>query len=269
MATYYQNLINGVLGDGARATKFDVDIIFTNNELFNNPAAMRSLAKATTFPGKNHDVIDFKYKGRSIPLKGQTKYQQSWTCTFYLTEDHALKNAFETWIEGLDQKHNYFAKTNEVKGLELTQKKHAEKYGTDITLYQKNFDNDQDTALYKLYNVFPTEVSTVEYSSESLGQIQEFTVTFAYSHYNSAVIKGGAGNFIDDLIDKGMAVVGDTIDDLMNAAGEVVNSALTTGKENISDLLNSLTSNGKSGAAVNKQFARSTSTMVKTMFDIK
>ena len=203
MASIIQNQFNQILGDGARASKFEIQLVFNN--AFSEDLDSREemfLAKTSSFPGKTHEVIGLKYKGRSIPIKGQTKYSQVWDCTFYMSHDHKLKNIFETWIESIDQQHNYFDSISDMKNLAAAQAINSDRYVTNILLKQQNFDGDQTTAVYELFNAFPIGVSTVEMNSESVGAITEFTVSFSYSHYKSENVPGGNDNFIDSLVDK-------------------------------------------------------------------
>lgn len=273
MATYIQNLVNGALGDGARATKFDADIFFTNSNLFPDAQSQRTLVKATSFPGKTHEIIDFKYKGRSIPIKGQVKYTQTWSCTFYLTEDHKLKNAFEVWLESLDQKHNFIKNTKEIAGLEDTQKINASGYTSTVHIFQRNFDNTQDTAKYDLYDVFPIEVSAVEASADAVGQVQEFTVTFAYSHYTLGVVKGDAGNFIDQFVDKAIATAQGLVDEGLasvnkladDAVGSAVGKLTSLLSEDITSIFNSAR---ETASKTNQQIATGVSSMKKSINDV-
>jgi len=277
MATYIQNMLNNVLGDGARATKFDVQIEFTNAGLFSDATAAATLVKATNFPSKSHTQIDLMYKGRNIPIKGQTKFEQTWQCTFYLTEDMALRNAFETWIEALDQKHNYFKDISAVSGLEATQNIHYDAgYIKEIHLFQNNFDNDQNTAEYILYNAFPIEVSQLSYSSDNVGTVQEFTVTFAYSHHMSKVKKGQSGNFVDEFIDKQLNGLQNLIDGAISSAQSAVSGlasdAIGAGKEALENIgvldTNNINKANQSSTKEQKQFVSGISDMTKSLFDV-
>jgi len=222
MSSIVQNMMQRSLGDGARATKFEMFFQFSNPDSGPNNEDFIAQVKATSTPSKSHQIIDFKYKGRSIPIKGQTKFGQTWECTFYLTEDHKLKQAFETWIEALDQKHNYMDVTT-VADVSETQRIHsAGSYTTDIKLYQLNFDGDDTTAMYNMYNVYPIEISPVQYSYDAVGQVQEFTVTFAYSYYTLSALRGREGNFIDTLVGK-----------FQDASKAIVDGALTNLAEGI------------------------------------
>lgn len=277
MPTYIQNLLNGALGDGARATKFDCDIIFSNAQLFPDKDTMRTLVKSTNMPGKNHDIIDFKYKGRSIPLKGQVKYNQSWECTFYLTEDHKLKNAFEVWLEALDQKHNYINDTSAIAGLDATQAAHGNAIAIDYTstvhLFQRNFDNSQITAQYYLRNVFPIAISDVTYSADAVGQVQEFTVTFAYSYYEMNVVKGKDGNFVDQFVDKAEALIQSGVDGILDVVGGFAADAIGAGAKQVESLFTNpsgfFSSASETAVQVSKQIAHTADDMFDSIFNTR
>lgn len=238
MSSIVQNMLQKSIGDGARSTKFQILFEFTNPKSAPSVNDMVAMAKTTSFPGKSHSTIDFRYKGRSIPLRGQTKYTQTWECTFYLTEDHKLKNAFENWIEALDEKHNYMD-VSTLPGVGETQRMHNRKknYTTTIILYQRNFDDDTDTAVYHMHNVFPIEVSPIQYGYDQQGQIQEFTVTFAYSYFTMSTMKGRAGNFIDTLVDKFKSGVSDLVNGAMSKVADGINGFV---KDATGDTLNKL-----------------------------
>jgi len=238
MSSAVQNIMQRTLGDLARATKFEVLFQFTNPNTAPAPDDLIVLAKASSFPGVSHSTIDLKYKGRSIPIKGQVKYNQTWECTFYLTEDHKLKRAFENWIVALDQKHTYMDPTSPVD-LSETQRIHSvnNDYTSTIHIFQKNFEDTTETAKYSFYNVFPTEVSQVQTNYESVGQAQEFTVTFSYSYYTSEVLKGTAGNFIDNIIGKFQDSGQSLVNGALNAIGDSINGFVN---DAVGDTLNKL-----------------------------
>jgi hypothetical protein len=105
-----------------------------------------------------------------------------------------------------------------IPGLSETQKAHmGGNYTTTINLFQKNFNDDAQTAKYTMFNVFPTEVSPIQFDYSSQGQVQEFTVNFSYSYFTLETLKGKEGNFIDTLVGK-----------FTDAAQNVVNGALSS-----------------------------------------
>ncbi len=188
MSSYIQNLLDDALGDGARSSKFECEIHIPNTKLFPNSTHMASMIKAVSFPGKENSTIDLKYKGRNIPLRGQTKYSHSWDCTFYNTEDHALKNAFEVWLESLEEVHNsnpYIDKLEETKDIH----KERKSYTAPIIVSQLGFDSNRKSSIYIIENSFPTKITEIQNDYGEPGKITEFTVTFSYSHYSLYVME--------------------------------------------------------------------------------
>ena len=195
------SLINAALGDGARSTKFDVAFQFSNPTMFPSAQNVAVMVKSATFPSKMHQTIDFKYAGRSVPIRGQIKYTNTWECTFYLPQDHSIKKAFESWIDALDEM-VYFEESPSAN-VSSTRAIHNKKgYTKDIAIYQLDFTGTQQIARYILHNVFPIEVQPVTVSSDGPGDIEELSVTFSYSHYELETMKGSAGNFVDNLANK-------------------------------------------------------------------
>lgn len=237
MSAKIQNMIHNALGDGARATKFDVNITFPPSPIFPDNKAVEAVVKSTSFPGKSNQKIDLKYMGRTIPIKGQVSYSQTWECTFYLNENHKLKSAFETWIESLDGVNSYFNNASDFnKDLESLRKSTLESYGVDVFIHQFNFDGSNVTATCILHNVFPTEISSVQYDYESIGKVQEFTVTFAYSHYNTLLVDSSTGkNLVDKLVDSFKAGATGLASKLLSAAKDKILGSLTGGLSGLMD----------------------------------
>lgn len=230
MANVIQTMINSALGDGARSTKFDCII---GLDTFSSGSKMLSaVVKTSQFPGISNEVIDFKFKGRNIPLRGQTTHGNTWTCTFYLDETHSLKHAFESEIESLDI-HNYSEPIGTVRS---AQRRNSKNYARMMTIVQLDFDGTQQTAVYNLYNVFPKSVSAVDSDYSAVGTVQEFTVEFSYSHHEVLSIKSNNGSFIDGMKERFLGAVDGIIqqgkDIAIDALSDVVGSArdlFTTG----------------------------------------
>lgn len=206
MADIVQEMMQIALGDGARSTKFEAYINFSASIMKPHDTDVYLNVKTSSFPGKTADIIDLKYKGRSIPIKGQVKYDNTWTCTFYLTEGHELKLAFEDWIESLDQTQNMSSDLNE----NVIAGKNA-KYTTEVMLAQFDFHGEDQTSVYTIHNAFPKSVSAVEVDYSSVGTLLEYTVEFSYSHYTAVRVggfKGSAKNNLDNGSTKGWGNIG-------------------------------------------------------------
>lgn len=179
MSNKIQNTINHALGDGARAAKFRC---FINIPGKSNNTVIDTLCKSSSFPGKAVDTIDFKHKGKSVLVPGQEKYTQQWVLTFYLEEEHDTRRAFEDWMRSL----NYESYSGESYS-PLSK----DTYSVLMGVSQLNYDMDKEVIQYILHNAFPIEISQVELSSDSINNVLEYTVTFAYSHYSTQMISGG------------------------------------------------------------------------------
>ena len=180
----YQNLMRKYLGDGARNTRFDIKLNIPSeiSNSYNDSRALSIMCKSTNLPNRTIQTQNIVFRGRSIPVPVSTKYSNTWTCTFYNDENHNMRKMFELWLDAVDSKSDYTSFTDEMKGL----------IGNDyikdeIKIEQySNISNDLETstptAIWTLYGVYPTDVSSIELSSES-ESIQEFTVTFSYTYY--------------------------------------------------------------------------------------
>jgi len=189
MASQIQNLLEKTLGDGARSTNYEVFFNMGSDTILNDK---NILIKSTALPTRSHQIIDFKYRGKSIPLRGQTKYSQTWECTFYITERHDVRIALEKIMDSLDNMNDYKDNKNNI----------INTYHNEVYIYQKDH-NDYEAAMYRIYNVFPIEVGAISYDSAQVGVIAEMSVTFAYSYYELIdVAAQKSGNAIDDFMKK-------------------------------------------------------------------
>ena len=226
MSSVVQNLLDNAIGDGARNSKFECMINFNGTGLYTKENDMFALVKTSQFPGKTHEVMDFKFKGRSIPLKGQTKYEGTWACTFYLTQDHELKKAFEDWIESLDQQHNLKKVSAPVRAAQAANNSGG--YTGTMKIAQMDFHGSQQTAVYELAHCFPKSVTGVDVDYATVGSILEFTVEFSYAYYKTLTQKV-AGSFVDDAVNAARAKGENLVSDMKNGMAALVGSALPSG----------------------------------------
>lgn len=183
------------------------------------------MVKTTTFPAKQHQTIDFKYAGRSIPIRGQVKYSNTWECTFYLPQDHSIKKAFESWIDALDET-VYFEDTPSADVSRTRSLHNRSGYAKDIAIYQLDFTGTQQVARYTLHNVFPIEVQPLTVQSDGPGDIEELSVTFSFSHFELESLKSSSGAFVDNLVNKISSQLSEVGSNLLNKLGSEISSFL-------------------------------------------
>ena len=263
MSTFYQNLLQNTVGDGARSAKWESVITFTNKELFPNEQDLGILIKTAAFPGRNYDIINMPFKGRTIPIKGQGKFNQIWDANFYLTEDHALRKSFEDWLEALDEKHNYSDNLSDV--INSTKKIHKEQgYTSQIIVQQLNFDLDEVRSVYILHNCFPIEMSEVAVDYEGIGENLTFSVKFAYSYYEHFVVP--INKSISDVINETISgVVNSVVSGVVNAAEDIAGGLFGDDSININSITTSIS---KTANTVSKQIVSGVEDMASSLEDI-
>lgn len=227
MASLYQSKINSILKDGARATKFG---ILGFNDPLNTALDKFLIVKTSQFPAIYNETTDLKYKGRSIPIKGQTRFDHTWSCTFYLNETHDLRVMFTRWIECMDA--HYHDKERH------SQSKLIDNYNKNISIVQYNFDGDEKnpTATYVLHNAFPKSISQIELDYSDVGRVLEYTVEFSFSHFSYSPGNELPGNLVDDLKNQ-------FINGITGIVGAIKGNVTKTLGNVISSAKNSLTSN--------------------------
>ena len=93
-----------------------------------------------------------------------------------------------------------------------------------MSIVQMDFNLEKEVVKYDLYNVFPTEIGAITLGSEEVGAIGEYTVTFAYSHYDVSQVNS---NFTAEDITEALAnIVQDTINDTIAGAKSLLEDAL-------------------------------------------
>lgn len=155
---------------GARANLFKV---FINDFGMGD---IELLAKAASVPGRSMGLTELKYKNNIVKIPGDTTSFAEWTITVINDETFLTRNAFEDWMEGIKSANETFSfKTNPIS--------------TSIDLFTGTAEivcitpNDDIIGAYKLFNIFPTDLSPIDLSWDSADTIQEYTITFAYNYW--------------------------------------------------------------------------------------
>lgn len=180
----YQDLVKKYLDDGARNTRFDVKLVIPTqiNNKFNNSEALSIMCKTTNFPSRTLQTQSIIFRGKTIIVPIASKYNNTWSCTFYNDDKHQLRKLFELWIDAADSKSEFTSFTDELKGLLgsdiIKDEIKIEQYSNKVN----DFEKYEPTAVWTLYGVFPVDITTLELSSDA-DALEEFTVTFSYTYY--------------------------------------------------------------------------------------
>lgn len=173
------NELKKTLGLGARGNKYKVEMTSPTGSV--DGRKLTTLCKGGSIPEITMGAIDVHCGGgRLFKVAGDVSYAGSWTLTFLNTQDHQLRKEFEEWVAFMD---NFESNSRKV-----TDGGSHDDYMTQTAkIHQLDTSDNSTMAEYQFYNMFPINIGEVELSSESTDTITEFTVEFAYSHYERIV----------------------------------------------------------------------------------
>ena len=163
-------------GGGARPNLFEVELAFPEQIEIANDVKDKSrfLVKAAALPASNITPIDINFRGRILKIAGDRTFD-TWTVTVINDTDFAIRSAFEKWM-------NQINKLSDATGAQ-----DPAEYQEDAYVHQ--LDRDGSTLrTYKFFDVFPTNISQVDLSYETIDTLEEFTVELQVLYWES--IKG-------------------------------------------------------------------------------
>ena len=169
-----------LVGGGARPNLFEVELAFPEEISIDNDVKdkARFLVKAAALPASNITPIDVNFRGRILKIAGDRTFD-TWTITVINDTDFSIRSAFEKWMNSINRLSDATGANNPAD------------YQEDAYVHQ--LDRDGSTLrTYRFYDVFPTQISQVDLSYETVDTIQEFTVELQVLYYES--IKGVGAN---------------------------------------------------------------------------
>ena len=160
-----------LIGGGARANQFRVTITPPSGIAIGLDVRRASfLVTASILPASTLGEIAVPFRGRNIYVTGDRPAPETWTVTFFNDTDFMIRNAMERWQNGI----NDYANNTGVTA--------ASDYQTDLFVEQL----DRDDTVLKTYifrSAFPSEVGSIELSSDSADSIETFEVSWRYQHF--------------------------------------------------------------------------------------
>ena len=166
-------------GGGARSNLFEVVLNFPETAQPDTTVLdkARFMVKAAQLPASNVAPIEVPFRGRILKIAGDRTFD-SWTVTVINDTDFAIRSAMERWMNTINRVSDNTGLVNPAD------------YQADAYVYQLDRDGS-DLRSYRFYDVFPTQVATVELSYDAQG-IQEFTVELQVQWWEAT--KGNGAN---------------------------------------------------------------------------
>lgn len=183
-------------GGGARPNLFEVEIpsfpVAAGQNVWrtgDNQEAdtFKFLCKTAQLPASNIAEIAVPFRGRTLKVAGDRTFD-TWTVSVINDENFLLRNAFESWMQGISKNSNNTGATN--PGSYMTyalvhQLGRGADKGIQSTTNSDAANGSTITPLktYTFYDIFPTEVSAIDLSYDNSDVIEEFSVTFQVQYW--------------------------------------------------------------------------------------
>ena len=146
---------------GVRANLYRVDI--EGPEFFNN---FHFFCKGASIPASTVGVIPVPYRGRQLQVPGDRTFEP-WTVTVLNDVNWQHRTAFENWSHRITA---YSANVSNFDSGDLAY------YGRATVIH---LDRSGDVLrTYRLYDIFPTSVSSIDLTSDANDAVEEYTVEF-------------------------------------------------------------------------------------------
>lgn len=189
------NFKSALVGGGARANLFEVELAFPAASGYAPSEVDRFLVKAAQLPASNVGVIDIPFRGRNLKVAGDRTFDP-WTITVINDTDFHLRNAFEIWmnkINKLDDNAGIITPAYYQADMKVFQLGRGRPASSSTSNNAQTVNSGITTGpmpvlkSYIFKGCFPTAVSAIDLSYDSSDTIEEFTVDLQVQWYDSFV----------------------------------------------------------------------------------
>jgi hypothetical protein len=159
-----------MIGGGARANLFKATVNFP--AYAGGDVELTSfLIKAAQLPASIIAPITVPFRGRQLQIAGDRTFEP-WTITVINDVNMETRNAFERWMNGINQHNANTGLSNPTD------------YQADMIVEQLNKAGEV-TKRYDFRGTFPTNISAIDLSYDSENTIEEFTVELQVQYWES------------------------------------------------------------------------------------
>ena len=178
-----------MIGGGARANQFRVDLSFPNFVTAGTLVGINAqfMCKAAQLPQSTIDNTPVFYRGRQVNFAGERTFAP-WTVSVYNDTTFAVRNALERWSDGIMNHTATNGRTN------------PGDYQVDLLVTQL----DRNGAAIKSYtfrDAYPTVISPIQLDYETNNVIEMFDIEWTYNFWTSNTTGAGSGFGINVAVD--------------------------------------------------------------------
>lgn len=187
-----------LVGGGARPNLFEVAIpsfptpITSDWQDLNDD--LQFLCKAASLPASSMAEIPVPFRGRILKVAGDRTFAD-WTITVINDENFQLRTAFEKWMNLMSNLADATGVTNPASYMVNA---YVTQLGRGANAHQATQEYAKSSILriYKMYSIFPTEVSAIDLSYETTDTVEQFDVTFQVQWFEIANTLQSAGGAV-------------------------------------------------------------------------
>ena len=177
-------------GGGSRANLFEVVLSFPRELEIIPDDTYRFMVKGAELPGSTVSAISVPFRGRQLKVSGDRTFAP-WTITVLNDTNFTIRNSFERWM-------NLMNRNDDNAGVITPANYQTNMYVHQLgrgkvanTTSENTFPTAQDIIpilkSYKFYGAFPTDITPIPLSYDSVDTIEEFSVTFEYQWWDTYV----------------------------------------------------------------------------------
>lgn len=159
-------------GGGARSNQYKVVMPFPGYaQVGGEIEDLAFLCQAAELPGMAITTIEVPFRGRAIKIAGDRTIAD-WNIKVINDTNFKLRNAFERWMNGINNMTDNEGLTNPVD------------YQVDAFVDQLD-RNGNTIKSYTLRGVYPTGIAGIPLDYEEAGAIEQFEVTLEYQFFDA------------------------------------------------------------------------------------
>ena len=159
-------------GGGARSNQYKVVMPFPGYaQVGGEIEDLAFLCQAAELPGMEISKIEVPFRGRAIKIAGDRTIED-WTIKVINDTNFKLRNAFERWMNGINNMTDNEGLTNPVD------------YQVDAFVDQLD-RNGNTIKSYTLRGVFPTALNPIALDYAAKTDLSETSITLAYQYFES------------------------------------------------------------------------------------
>jgi hypothetical protein len=162
-----------MIGGGARPNQFYVQLTFPSYVGLGVVAGQQAqfLCRSAQLPASTIEPITTLYRGRPVQFAGERTFAP-WTVSIYNDVSFNIRNALESWQNGIQNYNTTLGKTNPTE------------YQVDLNVYQL----DRGGAIIKSYrfvDAMPVNIGPIQLDYDQQNQIEQFDVEFTFNYFTS------------------------------------------------------------------------------------